>query len=130
MTPEHNPDGGAVGTGLLLGFDVSRENRVKIWNNKYVELVDLLYPDQNSTVQFALNAQSLVQVVTNKRELQSLKDWIRGFDAFIAIYSENPNKLSDISALLAYKAGFNVQESSCVSPTSYSLGYLHTYVKG
>ena len=65
--------------GLPLGFTIDPKLKLKIWNNEFMELAQLLHPDDHSKYNFSLDPSGggLISWTKEKKEIQSTGNWSR-----------------------------------------------------
>ena len=88
--------------GMPLGGAIPERVKEKIWQNKYIELADLLPSDRQSyTLQIYNDSDTpSLNFEPKKRRRLTEAEWIRAFDIYIAIYID---KYPDAAnALLTY----------------------------
>ena len=88
--------------GMPLGGAIPERVKEKIWQNKYIELADLLPSDRQSyTLQIYNDSDTpSLNFEPKKRRCLTEAEWIRAFDIYIAIYID---KYPDAAnALLTY----------------------------
>jgi hypothetical protein len=97
-TPIHRPMHAA---GVPIGTNIKDLVKAKIWELKYLELRDLLYPNQTPSylLQLADNDSNSPQLNLSPRKRKSLSEteWGAAMDIFVSIYVQKyPAQLNDI----------------------------------
>ena len=72
-------------SGLLAGDNLPDKVKQKIWDDKYVEFYDILYPDQEHSYSLSLQNTTLQLTPRKKRPLNQ-REWNTAFDDFFAVY--------------------------------------------
>ena len=85
--------------GAPIGHAVKQSLKTKIWEHKYIDLADLLYPNTSRGYDLAVQDEEKPALCyePKKRKFLSEQDWSAAFDVFIAIYLEKyPSELNGI----------------------------------
>ena len=85
--------------GAPIGHAVKQSLKTKIWEHKYIDLADLLYPNTSRGYDLAVQDEEkpALCLEPKKRKFLSEQDWSAAFDVFIAIYLEKyPSELNGI----------------------------------
>ena len=87
--------------GTLIGAHVPLQLKQKIWAGKYVDLVELLYP--NHTPAYALSISDAtsgtpqLSLLPKKKQQLSQTEWSAAMDIFVSIYIEgHPSEYAEI----------------------------------
>ena len=76
----------AFSSGLLPGDLLPERIRTKIWDDQYIDLYELLYPDPDSyTLSVSLDSNIKFNLPKKKRNLNP-QEWSRAFDLYQACY--------------------------------------------
>lgn len=96
--PEHNSI--AYTSGLKAGDNLSESLKIKIYNHKYVDFHNILYPDSDDSYLFALNnrdAHPTLNLTPKRKRQLSEREWSIAFDDFVAVYCRRyPHDLQDL----------------------------------
>ena len=82
-----------------IGQAVKQSIKTKVWEHKYVDLADLLYPSNSRGYALAVHEEEKTALCLEpkKHKFLSEQDWGAAFDVFIAIYLEKyPSELNEI----------------------------------
>jgi len=83
-------------SGLLAGDNIPDKVKQKIWDDKYVDFYDLLYPDHDHAYSLSLHNTSLELVPRKKRTLNQ-REWNTAFDDYFAVYVRKyPNEITEL----------------------------------
>lgn len=90
-------------SGLLAGESLSDKLKYKIWEHKYVDFYDIIYPDHEHSYSLSFNNQESggsLELLPRKRRALNPREWNAAFDDFFAVYvCRYPH---DITELLSY----------------------------
>ena len=89
-------------SGLKAGDNLSDKLKKKIWRHKYVDFHNILYPNQEESLQLALNTNNskntaALEFTTKKKRKLTEREWCLAFDDFVAIYiRKHPEEMQDL----------------------------------
>ena len=95
--------------GMPLGHSLPQEIKQDIWEDKFVDLAALLYPNTHTSYGFRFSGdisdgQGELKLAPQRRKINTIADLSKAFSTFIAVYIEKPNREGDASQLLTYMA--------------------------
>ena len=95
--------------GMPLGHSLPKKIKQDIWEDKFVDLAALLYPDTHTSYGFRFSGdisdgQGELKLAPQRRKINTIADWSKAFSTFIAVYIEKPGREGDASQLLTYMA--------------------------
>lgn len=100
-----------VTAGMPLGHSLPQKIKNDIWEDKFVDMAALLYPDTHTTYGVQLTgdvsseeALSGLKVTQHKKRVRSIAEWSKAFSTFIAVYIQKPGHEGDATDLLTYMA--------------------------
>ena len=93
--------------GTLVGNNISRKIKKKIWNHKFIELNCLLphvteEEDNHTTAVASGHDRSLKLVKPKRQTILSIWQWLEAWEVFMAIYTQKSSHRRHIQALLTY----------------------------
>ena len=90
--------------GMPLGTNLKDSIKLKIWNNKYVDFFELLFPDLSNTYSLSFASGSSetpsLQLLPKRKRALTESKWGTAMDTFIAVYTEKYPQ--DLNSLLTY----------------------------
>ena len=104
---KHSTDRPLSSFGTLVGNNISRKIKKKIWNHKFIELNCLLphvtEEEYNHTMAVASGHDRSLKLVKPKRQtILSIWQWLEAWEVFMAIYTQKSSHRRHIQALLTY----------------------------
>lgn len=92
--------------GMPIGANIKDTVKNQIWLHKYVDLIDLLYPNRNCNYSLSLTPDSSTPSLTlTQKKNRSLNEaeWSSAMDVFVAVYVQKyPQQLNDILTYVHY----------------------------
>ena len=87
--------------GTPIGMNVKASLKERIWAHQFIDLTELLYPNQAAgymlSIQDPGGEQPSFSLAPKKRQQLSEGEWSRAMDIFVAVYTQRyPNEIGDI----------------------------------
>ena len=100
-----------ITAGMPLGHLLSAKIKQDIWDDKFVDMAALLYPDTHTSsygVQFAGDLASEqghgeLRFAPRKKVI-TINDWVKAFQIYMAVYIQKPGREACAPELLTYMA--------------------------
>ena len=101
-----------ITAGMLLGHLLSAKIKQDIWDDKFVDMAALLYPDTHTSsygVQFAgvlasEQGHGEHRFAPRKKKVITINDWVKAFQIYMAVYIQKPGREACAPELLTYMA--------------------------
>ena len=91
-----------ISGGVTLGYGVDLKLKCLIWQNAFVDLSELLYPEKTAGHYYVTDPKSGEKVLAReKRYIRHIGDWNRAFLHFMAVYNLHPFKPDDLKLIEA-----------------------------
>ena len=113
-------------SGLEVGAHVSPETCIQIWNNKYVDFVDLLYPDDRGKMDVAYNGGGSVTLSECRpKEIRDILQWTDAFEIYASVYLEKLENQNKYHKLMTYARYVRKLASRGLNWREYDHQYRH-----
>ena len=88
---------------MEVGANVPSDLKLQIWNNEYVDFVDLIYPNNKGSMDLTYSGgRSLTLTQKRPREIKDILQWTEAFEIFAAVYLEKPENEGKYRQLMTY----------------------------
>ena len=97
-----------ITAGMPLGQNIPLKTKQDIWDDQYVDMAALLYPDTHSTfgIQLCGNAESggvgELKLTKNTKVIKSFTEWQKAFNMYVSIYIQKPGRAVEAGDMLTY----------------------------
>jgi len=95
-----------ITAGMPLGQSLPQKLKQDIWDDKYIDMAALLYPDSHSSfgIQICTDGNSMgeLKLTPNKKRITNFTEWSKAFNSFISIYVQKPGRETEAGDLLTY----------------------------
>ena len=90
---------------MPLGSIVPLKIKEEIWEDNYIDLAAMLYPDTHTTFGVQMNSETgtrELKFTQHKKKITSISEWTKAFNTFTSIYIQKPGREAEAGDLLTY----------------------------
>ena len=97
-----------ITAGMPLGQNLPSKLKEDIWDDKFIDMAALLYPDTHTTfgVHFSSASEGEgvgeLKLTQQKKKISSIAEWAKAFNTFITVYIQKPGREVEAADLLTY----------------------------